>query len=186
MRQVWRTSGAGLAVRGLWFCASLAAATLLTGCSTAQTVVVVSVSGQVEGITQLVVKLSAGGLATTIYVPEMPAPITLPTDFTIEMDRSRTGELIIDINANNSDAQKVASGSASIADVVVGERNEIAVELIATMPPAPGGDDAGIENDGGVDSAVADDAGDAGIDNVVSDDAGEADADAGLSEDTSL
>jgi hypothetical protein len=135
---------------------------------------VVSVSGQVEGITQLVVNLSAGGLATTIYVPEMPAPITLPTDFTIEMDRSRTGELRIDINANNSDAQKVASGSASIADVVVGERNEISVELIATMPPDPGVGDGGTENDAGA------------IDSGVSDDAGEAAPDADLSGDTTL
>jgi len=171
MRQVWRTSGAGVAVTGLWFCASLAAATLLAGCSTAQTVVFVSVSGQVEGITQLVVNLSAGGLATTIYVPEMPAPITLPTDFTIEMDRSRKGELRIDINANDSDAQLVASGSASIAEVVVGERNELSVELIAAMPPDPGGADAGTGDDAVV------------IDSGIIDDAGEADPDADLSVD---
>jgi hypothetical protein len=102
----------------------------------------------------------------------------LPTDFTIEMDRSRKGELRIDITASDSDRQKVASGSASIADVVVGERNEISVELIATMPPDPGVGDAGTDNDAGVtDDALA-------IDSVATDDVGEADPDADLSQDT--
>jgi hypothetical protein len=172
-----RTSGVGVAVQGLWFCALMGAATLLAGCSTSTTVVLVSVSGQVEGIAQLVVKLSAGGLDTIIYVPEMPAPLTLPTDFTIEMDRSRKGEVRIDINAKDSDAQVVASGSAIIADVVVGETNEISIELIATMPPDTGGADAGADSAPGAIDAE-------GIDGGAPDDAGAPDPDADLTGET--
>jgi hypothetical protein len=155
------------------------------GCSNSKTVVFVRVNGTVAGIYQLHVKVKAGVLNTEIFVPGTPRdPIVLPTDFTIEMDRSRTGVLNLIIEARDLSNTVIATGSASLPALVVGERNDIAVTLgVGTPPPVDGGDvdagvdagdDAGEPVDGGADVQA-----DGGVDGSA-DDGGNAGADAGV------
>ena len=135
---------------------------LSAGCSNSKTKVHVSVTGDVTGIAQLVVGLNAGGLVTQLLIPPTADVISLPTDFTIEMDRSRTGELLITVDgyptAFSPDAVKIATGMGDITELAVGEQNAVTVELTA-VPPVGGQPDGGAGSDGG-DPAATPDAGD--------------------------
>jgi len=137
----------------------LAAALGMTGCFDSDTVVHVDVIGQVEGIFQLVVDISAGGLATKLYVPMAPQAFTLPNSFNVQMDSSRQGELILDITANDQNGVKIASGTGNLL-IDVGHLNPMTIELTAVSPP-PGG---GMPDAGGADAGGADGGVDAGLD----------------------
>src|SRR5262245_41497733 len=108
---------------------------VMTGCNDSKSVVHVEVTGTVEGLFQLVVDVSAGGLATTLHVPSPPRPITLPTTFNLEMDRSRTGSLGLNIKGNDEAGYQIASGSGELADIDVGHRQDMSIELTALSPP---------------------------------------------------
>ena len=133
------------------------------GCSNSKTIVHVTVNGDVSGIVQLVVGLNAGGLITQLLIPPTADVISLPTDFTVEMDRSRTGELLVTIDgypaAFSMDAVKIATGMGDITDLAVGGQNQVTVELMA-VAPVGSEPDGGAGSDGGNPGATPD-AGDA-------------------------
>jgi Ni,Fe-hydrogenase III small subunit len=132
----------------------------VASCSNPKTIVFVQVQGTTTGIFQLAVKVRAGLLSTEIFVPGTPdQPITLPTDFTIEMDRSRRGALNLVVNARDQAKVVIATGSASLPAIVVGERNDITVTLGAAMPPPPDGGDVDAGADAGEDAGEPVDAG---------------------------
>jgi len=143
----------------------------VASCSNPKTIVFVKVQGTTTGIFQLAVKVRAGMLSTEIFVPGTPdQPITLPTDFTIEMDRSRQGVLNLVINARDQANVVIATGSASLSTIVVGERNDITVTLGAIMPPPPDGGEVDAGTDAGEDAGEPVDASaDGGVDDVVDD-----------------
>jgi hypothetical protein len=140
------------------------ATTLCAGCVEPNTTVHVTVSGDVQGIAQLRIKLDAGGLSTMTFLPNMPDVVSLPTDFNIELDRSRNGELVITVDAFPSDAHvaepptSLGTGSADVPALTVGKTNEVAIELTPTPPgnTGTGTDDGGTTDDGGAPGAGAD------------------------------
>jgi hypothetical protein len=131
---------------------------LAGGCSDTKTVVFVNVTGDATGISQLKVVLATAGLSTTFFIPSPPPKelFSLPTNFTVEMDPSRQGDLTVDIEAQDAAGQKLASGSGILTNINVGHRNEMDVALTTDTPPG-GGDDGGVPgDDGGTDAASGD------------------------------
>jgi hypothetical protein len=159
-----------------------ALAGLAGGCSDTKTVIFVSVTGDATGISQLKVVLATAGLSTTFFIPSPPPKelFSLPTSFTVEMDRSRQGDLTVDIEAQDAAGKKLAGGSGILTNIDVGHRNEMDVALTTETPPA-GGDDGGVPggDDGGTDAASGDVPaethvdGDGGAPEVVAADAGD-------------
>jgi hypothetical protein len=89
-------------------------------------------------------------LSTTFFIPSPPPkePFSLPTNFTVEMDRSRDGDLTVDIEAQDAAGVKLAGGSGILTNIDVGHRNEMDVALTTDLPPG-GGDDGGVPGDDG-------------------------------------
>lgn len=144
----------------------LAVVLALGGCSDDKSVVHVDVTGQVDGIFQLVVDISAGGLATTLFVPAAPRAIMLPTSFNIEMDHSRQGELMVGITANDENGVAIARGTGDLPAIDVGHVNGMSIDLTPVTPSGGGQpdggatpDDGGTSDDAGTADAGGDDAG---------------------------
>ena len=148
--------------------AGVLAALAVAGCTDSKSFLHVSVTGDVQGLFQLVVDISVGDQASQLVVPSSPRAITLPTSFNVEMERSRQGRLIVDIQAKDENAVTIATGSRELEMINVGNLNTMSVELLPFMPPG-GEPDGGGQPDGGGE-ADADDAG------VPADDAGDDDA----------
>ena len=156
--------------------AGVLAALAVAGCTDSKSVLHVGVTGDVQGLYQLVVNITAGSTApATILAPSVPRAITLPTSFNVEMDRSRTGALDLTIAGNDEGGNQIASGSGHLDDIVVGGLNTMEVALAAAAPPG-GTPDAGGGDEAGADAgdAALDDAGDEVA--TVGDDDGGADA----------
>lgn len=135
---------------GLAWIMMLALAAGTSSCSNSKTVVLVKVEGTVTGVYELHVKVTAGALTTSIFVKSPTGgEIDLPSDFTLEMDRSRQGALDMTIDARDKDKVVLATGSAGLAAIVVGEENNLTVVLGAPPPPPP---DGGGETDAGTDA----------------------------------
>ncbi|HVR63140.1 MAG TPA: hypothetical protein VMU50_14655 [Polyangia bacterium] len=165
------------------------AALAVAGCTNSKSVLHVSVTGDVQGIFQLIVGISVGDQASELDVPSAPRPITLPTSFNVEMDRSRTGALDLTIAGRDDGGNVIASGSGHLDDIIVGGLNTMQVPLSATpagggQPDAGAGDDGGItggddasveagEEEGGVDGGVPGPPDDAGDEVAAGDDGGD-------------
>jgi hypothetical protein len=163
------------------------------GCTDSKSILHVAVTGDVEGIVQLLVDISAGGVATRLNVPATPRPITLPTSFNVEMEHSKQGRLVVDIMANDENATPIATGSGELDAIAVGSLNLMTIALAPVGPPGGepdgggqpdgegspdggGGEDGGGSGaDGPVETAGGDDGG-SPLDGGVVDDAGQADA----------
>jgi hypothetical protein len=126
------------------------------GCKKSDTVLLVevyAVEPDIQPPFQFNVTVIAGFEARAILVPETLNPassITLPTSFTISMDRSHTGPISIRIDAYDEVRTTTAAGSTTQEHPVIGGQTVIAVGLSRVMGPngPDGGADGGTSDDG--------------------------------------
>jgi len=109
----------------------------LAACQAADSILLVEVSGDLTLMpAELDVTITAGGQTRgPILVPPSPTPFTLPTSFTVELDRSITGPVTIVIDALDGYSYVVASGSTTQTHINPGAQTIIAVTLTAAVTP---------------------------------------------------
>jgi hypothetical protein len=119
----------------------VAAASALAACQQADSILLVEVAGDLALMpAQLSVTLTAAGqLHQPILVPPAPTTISLPTSFTVELDRSITGPVTIAIDALDGGGYVVASGTTTQTYINTGEQTIVTVTLVSTSPAAGGG-----------------------------------------------
>ena len=115
---------------------------LVQSCSKPNSVLLVNVvddSGALTAVTQLKVRVLVGTAVSQFSVPTTPGgPITFPTSFTVEIDRSNMGA--VNVNVMAMSGTKTVSGTANLGMLNVGSENVITVHL--GFPPPP---DAGVD-----------------------------------------
>ena len=84
---------------------------------------------------QLSVTVTADGSSRLLLVPPAPTTISLPTSFTVELDRSITGPVTIAIDALDDGGYVVASGATTQTHINTGGETIIAVMLDASVQP---------------------------------------------------
>jgi hypothetical protein len=127
------------------------------GCAESDTVVSVQVVGNVLDIQRLRATVTVGARMRTLSIPQGPRAISLPATFTVQMDRSIQGMLVVTIDALDAGEAVIASGTATLPGLIVGQRNDIAIDLT----PGDGGPDGGTP-DGGMDAPDEDTSGSGG------------------------
>jgi hypothetical protein len=111
----------------------LAVVAVAPSCADPDSVVLVQVVGSVSGIYRLRSVVSVGGETRSFDVPQAPRSIPLPTSYTIQIDRSMSGPLDVQVTALDAGEQELASGAASLPALLVGQVNEVLI----TLGPAP-------------------------------------------------
>jgi len=108
------------------------------GCQQADSILLVEVGGdQTLTLGQLQVTVTADGqMHAPILVPPSPTTITLPTSFTIELDRSINGPVTVAIQGWDNLSVTVALGSSTQTYINTGGTTIVAVTLV-TGPPSP-------------------------------------------------
>jgi hypothetical protein len=108
----------------------------LAACQAADSILLVEVSGDLTLMpAELDVTITAGGQTRgPILVPPSPTPFTLPTSFTVELDRSITGPVTIEIVAFDGNGYLVAHGTATQTYIDTGGQTVIAVTLMTGAP----------------------------------------------------
>ena len=103
----------------------------LAACQAADSILLVEVSGDLTLMpAELDVTITAGGQTRgPILVPPSPTPFTLPTSFTVELDRSITGPVTIAIDAVDDGGNVLAAGSTTQNHINAGGQTLIAVAL---------------------------------------------------------
>ena len=109
----------------------LAAVALLAACEPRGSILLVEVAGDLALMpAQLSVAVTAGGIDHAPFrVPPTPTVISLPTSFTVELDRSITGAVTIAIDALDGYGYVVASGVTTQSHIASGGQTIIAVTL---------------------------------------------------------
>ena len=117
--------------------AAVAGVASVAACQQADSILLVEVSGDLTLMpAQLLVTLTAGGQThAPILVPPSPTTITLPTSFTVELDRSITGPVTIRVDVFDSMSNVIASGSTTQKYINTGGQTIIAVTLVNGAPP---------------------------------------------------
>src|SRR5436190_15043777 len=110
---------------------AVAGVVALAACRQVDSILLVEVGGDLTLMpTQLVVTLTAGGQTHgPLFVPPSPTSITLPTSFTVELDRSITGPVTIRVDAYDDTRGGIASGSTTQNYINTGGQTIIAVTL---------------------------------------------------------
>jgi hypothetical protein len=107
------------------------------GCSKANTVLLVNVedaSGTLANVSQLKVRVSIGEALSQFFAPAAPGPkITFPTNLSVELDRSHTGSVNLEIFAVNAAGMTLAQSSSRLAAISVGSLNTLTVRLGLTQ-----------------------------------------------------
>jgi hypothetical protein len=85
---------------------------------------------------------------------DMSDPITLPTSFTIALDRSLMAPVQISIDALDATGSPLAGGTTTMQHIEIGGQTDISVMLNDTLPPG--------SVDGGVDAGSSDATGQGG------------------------
>ncbi len=119
------------------------------GCSEADTVVSVDVEGTIAGVQQLRATLTVADRIRTFRIPDRPRAITLPTSFTVQIDRSVQGQLEVTVDALNAGETLIARGTACLSSLVIGKNNSIQVILLpgsVGLVPTCAGADGGIDD----------------------------------------
>jgi hypothetical protein len=136
---------------------SLFAIVLASGCRPAAStvlVVTVTVSGSLPSVTTLSVMLvGSAGSSTKVY-RQAGAPITFPTTFTAELPTRITGELAIDVSAEDASMAIVAHGRIDQLPIQPGSKQIVVVPLSCggqTCAVDGGQADAPLATDGGLD-----------------------------------
>ena len=78
---------------------------------------------------QMRVSVFVGPRSSTFFVPPEPTPISLPTSFTVELDRSITGPVTVIVDALDADGLVLAQGETSQAHINTGGHTIVAVTL---------------------------------------------------------
>jgi hypothetical protein len=113
----------------------LAAAT--AACQRDDSILLVEVAGDLTlTAAQLTVTVTANGSSRLLVVPPKPTTISLPTSFSVELDRSITGPVSIAIDAVDDAGYVLASGATTQTHINTGGETIIAVILIgASVQP---------------------------------------------------
>jgi hypothetical protein len=113
------------------------AAMALAACQRDDSVLLVAVSGDLGVMpAQLSVTVTAGGrMPPAFAVPRDPTSISLPTSFTVELDRSITGPVTVAIDALDTNGYVVASGATMQGHINSGGETIIAVMLESGEQP---------------------------------------------------
>lgn len=106
-------------------------------CQRDDSVLLVAVSGDLGVMpAQLSVTITAGGrMPPAFSVPPAPTSISLPTSFTVELDRSITGPVTVAIDALDTNGYVVASGATMQRHINNGGETIIAVMLESDVQP---------------------------------------------------
>ena len=108
----------------------LAAVALLAACEQRGSILLVEVAGDLALMpAQLSVAVTANGSSRLLVVPPAPTTISLPTSFSVELDRSITGPVTIAIDALDGYGYVVASGATTQSHIASGGQTIIAVTL---------------------------------------------------------
>jgi hypothetical protein len=109
-----------------------AAAAVLAACQQDDSILLVTVAGDLALMPmQLSVTVAAGGTSHPAFpVPPSPTTISLPTSFTVELDRGITGPVTIAIDALDVYGYVVASGATTQTHIATGGQTIIAVTLV--------------------------------------------------------
>ena len=116
----------------------VAAAGLLAAaaCQRDDSILLVTVAGDVTIMpAQLFVIVQAGGKMKEFLVPPTPTAITLPTSFTVELDRSITGPVTIAIDARDVYGYSLATGTTTQAHINTGGQTIMTVMIESGAPP---------------------------------------------------
>ena len=112
----------------------LAAAT--TACQRDDSILLVEVAGDLTLMpAQLAVTVTANGSSRVLLVPPAPTTISLPTSFSVELDRSITGPVTIAIDALDEGGNVLDSGATTQNHINTGGETIIAVMLGAPVRP---------------------------------------------------
>jgi len=113
-------------------------AAAVAACQQGDSILLVEVAGDLSlNVTQLNVAMNANGQTHVLLVPPAPteAPISLPTSFTVELDRSITGPVTISITAFDDTGSTVAAGATTQMYINSGGQTIIAVALVTGAQP---------------------------------------------------
>ena len=100
-------------------------------CQRDDSILLVEVSGDLTLVpSQLSVNVTAEGVSHGLSVPPVPTYISLPTSFTVELDRSITGTVTIAIDALDGNGYVLASGTTTQTHINAGGETIIAVTLV--------------------------------------------------------
>ena len=127
------------------------------GCKESDSILLIEVAGPTDlDAVQLQVVMSAGLDSVRFGVPATPLPsgetISLPASFTVALDRSLTGPIMIEVDAVDATMSPLAAGTTTMQHIEIGGQTVIPVFLMEVLPPG--------SVDGGVDAAT--DAADSG------------------------
>jgi hypothetical protein len=110
----------------------LAAAT--AACQRDDSILLVEVAGDLTLMpAQLTVTVTANGSSHLLFVPPAPTTISLPTSFSVELDRSITGPVTIAIDALDESGTVLTSGATTQTHINAGGDTIIAVMLASTV-----------------------------------------------------
>ena len=99
-------------------------------CQRNDSFLLVEVAGDVTlAPAQLRCTVIVGYRSSTFFVPPEPAAISLPTSFTVELDRSITGPVTVVVEALDAYAVTIAQGETTQAHINTGGETIVAVTL---------------------------------------------------------
>ena len=105
-------------------------------CQRDDSILLVEVAGDLTLMpAQLSVTVTANGSSRLLLVPPAPTTISLPTSFSVELDRSITGPVTITIDALDDGGYVLASGTTTQTHINTGGETIIAVMLAASVQP---------------------------------------------------
>lgn len=115
----------------------------LGSCGASDTVLFVTVDGTTPRVLfQMQVDVTVGGQSRALAVPIQPAPLNLPTSFTVQIPRDYTGSVEVAITAFDELQVEMARGTAGLSELMVGRENGVLVSLGPMSSGADGGTDA--------------------------------------------
>jgi hypothetical protein len=110
--------------------AGLAALVFSPACQRDDSFLLVEVAGDLMlAPVQMRVTVIVGQRSTTLSVPPEPAAISLPTSFTVELDRSITGPVIVYVEAFDAVGTLIALGETTQTHINTGGETIVAVTL---------------------------------------------------------
>jgi hypothetical protein len=115
----------------LSFLVAVAGVLAAGACQRDDSILLVEVAGDLTLMpTQLSVTVTANGNSRDLLVPPEPTTISLPTSFSVELDRSITGPVTIAIDALDGSGYVLASGTTTQTHINPGAQTIIAVTLV--------------------------------------------------------
>ena len=117
--------------------AVVAVAGVLAGaaCQRDDSILLVEVAGDLTLMpSQLSVTVAAAGMSRAFLVPPTPTTISLPSSFTVELDRSITGPVTIAIDALDGGGYIVASGATTQTHISPGGQTVVTVTIAGVQP----------------------------------------------------